>query len=44
MRQSTKTILIWLILIAVFVSVYSMFTDSSSKEKPIDAREFNPRA
>ena len=43
MRQSTKTILIWLILIAVFVSVYSMFTDSSSKEKPIDAKTFNSK-
>ena len=40
MRQSTKTILIWLILIAVFVSVYSMFTDSSSKEKQLDVRAF----
>ncbi|MBK9029786.1 MAG: ATP-dependent zinc metalloprotease FtsH [Myxococcales bacterium] len=41
MRQSTKTILIWLILIVVFVSVYSMFTDSSSSKKTIDARTFN---
>jgi cell division protease FtsH len=40
LRQSTKTILIWLILIAVFVSVYSMFTDSSSKEKKLDVRAF----
>ena len=30
LRQSTKTILIWLILIVVFVSVYNIFTDSSS--------------
>jgi cell division protease FtsH len=37
LRQSHKTILIWAILILVFVSIYSMFTDSSSKEKPIDA-------
>ena len=33
MRQSHKTILIWAILILMFVSIYSMFTDSSSKEK-----------
>src|SRR5678815_1968983 len=36
MRQSHKTILIWAILILMFVSIYSMFTDSSSKEKEID--------
>jgi hypothetical protein len=41
-RQSTKTILIWLILILLFVSVYSFFNDSSSsKEKTLDAKAFN---
>ncbi len=40
MRQSHKTILIWAILILMFVSIYSMFTDSSSKEKPMDVTEF----
>ncbi len=34
MRQSHKTILIWLILIVVFVSIYSLFADSTSKESP----------
>ena len=41
MRQSHKTILIWAILILMFVSIYSMFTDSSSKEKEIDASQFH---
>jgi cell division protease FtsH len=40
LRQSHKTILIWAILILMFVSIYSMFTDSSSKEKSIDATAF----
>jgi len=40
MRQSHKTILIWAILILMFVSIYSMFTDSSSKEEEIDAMTF----
>src|SRR5262249_25854117 len=40
LRQSHKTILIWAILILMFVSIYSMFTDSSSKEKEIDATTF----
>src|SRR5688572_10369547 len=39
-RQSHKTILIWVILILMFVSIYSMFTDSSSKEKEIDVTSF----
>jgi cell division protease FtsH len=41
LRQSHKTILIWAILILMFVSIYSMFTDSSSKEKEIDANDFH---
>ncbi|HSR99707.1 MAG TPA: ATP-dependent zinc metalloprotease FtsH [Kofleriaceae bacterium] len=40
MRQSHKTILIWAILILMFVSIYSMFTDSSSKEKELDVTTF----
>jgi len=40
LRQSHKTILIWAILILMFVSIYSMFTDSSSKEKEINVTEF----
>ncbi|HET7500621.1 MAG TPA: ATP-dependent metallopeptidase FtsH/Yme1/Tma family protein, partial [Kofleriaceae bacterium] len=40
MRQSHKTILIWAILIVMFVSIYSMFTDSSSKETEIDVTRF----
>jgi cell division protease FtsH len=40
LRQSHKTILIWAILILMFVSIYSMFTDSSSKEKEIDVTKF----
>ena len=40
MRQSHKTILIWAILILMFVSIYSMFTDSSSKEKEINVTDF----
>src|SRR5262245_26296455 len=43
MRQSHKTILIWAILILMFVSIYSMFTDSSSKEKNLDATAFHTR-
>ena len=35
MRQSHKTVLLWIILILMFVSIYSMFTDSSSKEKEL---------
>jgi len=41
LRQSHKTILIWAILILMFVSIYSMFTDSSSKEKEVDANTFH---
>jgi cell division protease FtsH len=40
LRQSHKTILIWAILILMFVSIYSMFTDSSSKEKELDVTQF----
>ncbi|HVV81506.1 MAG TPA: ATP-dependent zinc metalloprotease FtsH [Kofleriaceae bacterium] len=40
MRQSHKTLLIWFILIAVFVSIYSMFADSSTKAKEIDVKQF----
>ena len=40
LRQSHKTILIWAILILMFVSIYSMFTDSSTKETPLDVTAF----
>jgi cell division protease FtsH len=40
LRQSHKTILIWAILILMFVSIYSMFTDSGSKEKRLDVTSF----
>jgi cell division protease FtsH len=40
LRQSHKTILIWAILILMFVSIYSMFTDSSTKEKDLNTNEF----
>ncbi|MCX5748568.1 MAG: ATP-dependent zinc metalloprotease FtsH [Proteobacteria bacterium] len=40
MRQSHKTILIWAILILMFVSIYSMFTDSSSKDTELDVMTF----
>ncbi len=33
MRQSHKTILLWIILIVMFVSVYQLFTDGGNKEK-----------
>ena len=36
MRQSHKTILIWAILILMFVSIYSMFTDGGSKEHDLE--------
>ncbi|MEO6775790.1 MAG: ATP-dependent zinc metalloprotease FtsH [Kofleriaceae bacterium] len=36
MRQSHKTILIWAILIVMFVSIYSMFTDGGTKEHPLE--------
>src|SRR4051794_645860 len=40
LRQSHKTILIWAILILMFVSIYSMFTDSSTKERELDVTAF----
>ncbi len=40
MRQSHKTILIWAILILMFVSIYSMFTDSSTKDTEVDVTAF----
>jgi cell division protease FtsH len=36
LRQSHKTILIWAILILMFVSIYSMFTDGGAKERDLD--------
>jgi cell division protease FtsH len=43
LRQSHKTILIWAILILMFVSIYSMFTDSSSKETELNVTEFHKK-
>ena len=40
MRQSHKTVLIWVILILMFVSIWSMFSDSGSKEKELDVTAF----
>jgi len=40
LRQSHKTILIWAILILMFVSIYSMLKDSSTKEKELDVTAF----
>ena len=40
MRQSHKTILIWVILIVMFVSIWSMFSDSGSKETELDVTAF----
>jgi cell division protease FtsH len=39
LRQSHKTILLWIILIVMFVSVYQLFTDSGKKEEPKDFSE-----
>jgi cell division protease FtsH len=36
LRQSHKTILIWAILILMFVSIYSMFTDGGAKEHDLE--------
>jgi cell division protease FtsH len=43
LRQSHKTILIWAILILMFVSIYSMFTDNSSKETEMTVTEFRAK-
>ncbi|HVK74077.1 MAG TPA: ATP-dependent zinc metalloprotease FtsH [Kofleriaceae bacterium] len=40
LRQSHKTLLIWLILIVVFVSIYTMFTDDSRKESEMNVSDF----
>jgi cell division protease FtsH len=40
LRQSHKTILIWVILILMIVSIYSMFADSSAKDKEISVTDF----
>ncbi|MEM9492234.1 MAG: cell division protein FtsH, partial [Myxococcota bacterium] len=40
MRQSHKTILLWVLLILMFVSVYNLITDSSSGEEKISTNEF----
>jgi cell division protease FtsH len=40
LRQSHKTILLWILLILMFVSIYNLFTDSGSKEKELAVPEF----
>jgi len=40
LRQSHKTVLIWVILILMFVSIWSMFSDSGSKEQEKDVTAF----
>ncbi len=40
MRQSHKTILLWILLILMFVSIYNLFTGSGSKPKEIDVTAF----
>jgi len=40
MRQSHKTILLWIMLILMFVLIYNMFTDSGTKEQPKSVTQF----
>jgi cell division protease FtsH len=40
LRQSHKTVLIWVILILMFVSIWSMFSDSGTKETEMDVAAF----
>ena len=40
MKQSHKTILLWLALILMFVSIYHLFTDPSGKEKELSVLKF----
>ncbi len=40
MRQSHKTILLWVLLILMFVMIYNMFTDNGSKEVEKSVTEF----
>jgi cell division protease FtsH len=40
LRQSHKTILIWVILIVMFVSIWQMFSDSGSKAREMNATAF----
>jgi cell division protease FtsH len=39
-RQSHKTILLWILLILMFVLIYNMFTDSGTKEVEKSASQF----
>jgi cell division protease FtsH len=39
-RQSHKTILVWVILILMFVSIYTMFSDSSQPIEELDVTAF----
>jgi cell division protease FtsH len=40
LKQSHKTILLWILLILMFVSIYNLFTDGGNKEDEIDATAF----
>jgi cell division protease FtsH len=40
MKQSHKTILLWLLLICMFVAIYKLFTDSGVKPKEVDPVTF----
>jgi cell division protease FtsH len=40
LRQSHKTILLWILLILMFVSIYNLFTDSGTKANDLEATTF----
>ncbi len=40
MKQSHKTVLLWILLILMFVMIYNMFTDTGAKETQMSAPEF----
>jgi len=40
LKQSHKTILLWILLILMFVSIYNLFADGSKKEDPKDLTTF----
>jgi cell division protease FtsH len=40
LKQSQKTILLWVLLILMFVSIYHLFTDSGTKEEEKDVTAF----
>ncbi|WP_428265201.1 ATP-dependent zinc metalloprotease FtsH [Haliangium sp.] len=40
MKQSYKTVLLWVLLILMFVSIYQLFTDSGGKQDTLDVAAF----